>query len=636
MTAFAAHLDQYLGLRRALGHQLADAARLLPRFVAHLDAIGASNITVENALAWATQPEAEPWSSVWVRRMGAVRGFARYMSGIDPANEIPPLGLVSFRRRWRQPFIYSEADVLALMTEVPHLIPTPFRSATFRTMIGLLAATGMRVGEVIALSRADVDWAVGVITVRHTKFDKSRELPVDPTTLEALADYADLRDRLVPSPSSTTFFIAAKGTAIIYTDFSEKFRELVRASGVGAELSESAADPRLPTLVCCPDAHSLVSGGSGCGHAAAEAINLPGAPDARAHVLVSVGRPRAAVPCSKPTREEGSSMSRVAPTLQMFFTDRLTKQRQASPETVRAYRNAMVLLLRFAQERTGIAPSVLEWDHLDVNTVSAFLDHLEADRHNGARSRNARLAAIRSLFRFAALRHPEHAQLIAQVLAVPQKRSDKRQVSFLEPEEVNALLASPDLQRWEGRRDRAMIALDVQTGLRLSELTGLRCADVQLGPGRYVRCSGKGRKERCVPLTAANVEVLRCWLRERKGQPHDPLFPTRGGRRLSDDAVAARLACYKTLAAASCPSLGRKQLTPHVLRHTCAMNLLREGVDIAVIALWLGHADLRSTNAYLHADMSIKERALARTTSPSLRSSRFRPSDKLIAFLEGL
>ena len=240
------------------------------------------------------------------------------------------------------------------------------------------------------------------------------------------------------------------------------------------------------------------------------------------------------------------------------------------------------------------------------------------------------------LFHYAALRHPEHAQLIAQVLAIPQKRFDKGQVSFLEPEEVEALLAAPDLGRWEGRRDHALIALAVQTGLRLAELTGLRRGDVELRTGAHVRCTGKGRKERCVPLTSANVAILHTWCRERGGSWDDPLFPTRTGRRLSDDAVAARLALYKDVAVQRCPSLQEKRLTPHVLRHTCAMTLLRAGVDVAVIALWLGHADLRSTNAYLHADMRIKERALARTTPPTTRVGRFRPPDRLLAFLEGL
>jgi site-specific recombinase XerD len=257
-------------------------------------------------------------------------------------------------------------------------------------------------------------------------------------------------------------------------------------------------------------------------------------------------------------------------------------------------------------------------------------------RDNVARSRNARLAALRSLFRYAALRHPEHAHLIARVLAIPQKRFDKAEIAFLEPHEVHALMAAPDLERWEGRRDRALMALAVQTGLRLSEMTGLNCGDVVLASGAHVRCNGKGHKQRCVPLTAANVGVLRVWLQERKGTIYEPLFPTRTGRRLSDDAVEARISAYKTIAAKACPSLSTKRLTPHVLRHTCAMTLLREGVDVAVIALWLGHADIRSTDPYLHADMTIKERALARVAPAAAKPGRYRPTDRLIAFLDSL
>jgi site-specific recombinase XerD len=329
-------------------------------------------------------------------------------------------------------------------------------------------------------------------------------------------------------------------------------------------------------------------------------------------------------------------MTRIAPTMQLFFTERLAKQRQASPATVTAYRNTFRLLLRFAHERTGTAPSDLDWADLDAGTISAFLDHLETRRHNSPRSRNARLAALRSLFRYAALRHPEHAQLIQQVLAIPQKRYDKAAVSFLEPAEVEALLNAPDLARWEGRRDRALIAVAAQTGLRLSELTGLRCGDAQLASGAHVRCTGKGRKQRAVPLTAATAAIVRVWLQERGGLRDDPLFPTRTGRRLSDDAVEARIAIYKKTAAQRCPSLAAKKLTPHTLRHTAAMALLREGVDVAVIALWLGHADIRSTDAYLHADMTIKERALARLTPPSAKPGRYRPPDTLLAFLENL
>ena len=245
MSRFAQHAGEYLQLRRALGHELADAARLLPRFVAYLDAIDASAVTIEAALAWAQRPDAGPDTSVWARRMTVARGFARYMSGIDLATQVPPLGLVTFRKHWRPPFIYSEADVGAMMAAVPRLIPSPLRAATFQTMIGLLAATGMRVGEVIALGRGDVDWAEGVLVVRNSKFGKSREVPLDPTTVEALACYARFRGQHVPRPQSPAFFVSAKGTPVIYADFGDAFRKLVALSGVGAG---SPVSPRIHDL----------------------------------------------------------------------------------------------------------------------------------------------------------------------------------------------------------------------------------------------------------------------------------------------------------------------------------------------------------------------------------------------------
>jgi site-specific recombinase XerD len=326
----------------------------------------------------------------------------------------------------------------------------------------------------------------------------------------------------------------------------------------------------------------------------------------------------------------------LAPTLQAFFTDRLTRQRQASPHTSAAYRDTWRMLLSFATRHAGKQPSQLDLGDLDAPLIGAFLDHLEHERGNSVRTRNARLAAIHSLFRYAALRHPEHAEMIARVLAIPPKRYDKALVTYLTEPEVNALLAAPDRATWAGRRDHALILLAAQTGLRISELTGLTIGDVHLGTGAHVSCTGKGRKQRITPLTTTTTAVLRAWLTERRGEPSQPLFPTRTGRRLSRDAVERRIAKHTTAAATRCSSLNAKTITAHTLRHTAAMRLLHAGTDTSVIALWLGHEQAETTQIYLHADLALKEKALAKTKPPDARPGRYRPPDKLLAFLEAL
>jgi site-specific recombinase XerD len=326
----------------------------------------------------------------------------------------------------------------------------------------------------------------------------------------------------------------------------------------------------------------------------------------------------------------------LAPTLQAFFTDRLARQRQASGHTIAAYRDTWRMLLAFTARQAGKQPCQLDLADLDAPLIGAFLDYLECERGNSARTRNARLAAIHSLFRYAALRHPEHAETIARVLAIPPKRYDKALVTWLTEPELAALLAAPDRSAWAGRRDHALLLLAAQTGLRISELTGLTISDVHLGTGAHVSCTGKGRKQRITPLTAGTVAVLRTWLAERRGQPGQPLFPSRTGSRLSRDAVERRLAKHTATAAARRPSLHAKTVTAHALRHTAAMRLLHAGTDTSVIALWLGHEQAETTQIYLHADLALKERALARTTPPDAKPGRYRPPDKLLAFLEAL
>ena len=329
-------------------------------------------------------------------------------------------------------------------------------------------------------------------------------------------------------------------------------------------------------------------------------------------------------------------MTGLAPILQAFFTDRLARQRDASPHTIAAYRDTWRMLLAFASTSTGKQPCQLELTDLDAPLVGGFLDHLEHDRGNSPRTRNARLAAIHSLFGYAALRCPEHADTIARVLAIPAKRYDKALVTWLTEPELTALIAAPDRSTWAGRRDHALILLAAQTGLRISELTGLTIGDVHLGTGAHVSCHGKGRKDRITPLTSATITELHGWLAERGGQPAQPLFPNRTGGRLSRDAIEHRLARHTATAAASCPTIRAKKITAHTLRHTAAMRLLHAGTDTSVIALWLGHEQADTTQIYLHADLALKEQALARTTPLHTKPGRYRPPDKLLAFLEAL
>ena len=329
-------------------------------------------------------------------------------------------------------------------------------------------------------------------------------------------------------------------------------------------------------------------------------------------------------------------MSTLAPTLQAFFTDRLARQRHASPHTIAAYRDACKLLLTFACQHTGKPPSHLEIADLDAGLIGAFLDHLEHQRGNSVRTRNARLAAIHSLFRFAALAHPQDAAVIQRVLAIPPKRYDHTLITYLTQPETDALLDAPDQTSWTGRRDHALLALAVHTGLRVSELTALTRADIHLGTGAHVSCLGKGRKQRITPLTAGVTAVLHAWQTERAAAPTDPLFPTRRGTPLSPDAVQQRLTTHARTAAATCPTLAGKTITPHVLRHTAAMRLLSAGVDTTVIALWLGDEQVATTQVYIHADLALKEQALARTTPAGTTPGRYQPPDAIIAFLEAL
>lgn len=331
-----------------------------------------------------------------------------------------------------------------------------------------------------------------------------------------------------------------------------------------------------------------------------------------------------------------STQPSLAPLLERFFTQRLMTQRQVSPHTIASYRDTFRLFFQFAHERIKKAPCALGFSDIDVDLIEAFLVHMENGRGICARSRNVRLSAIRSFFRYAAFYEPRHIARIQQILAIPAKRHDRTVVGFLSRPEVEALLAAPDLRTWNGRRDHALLLVAFQTGMRLSELTSLRRGDIELTTGAHARCLGKGRKERCTPLTSQTVKVLKAWIQEPMRGSSDILFPTVHGQRMSADAVQYLFAKYTTIARQICVPLRKKHVTPHMARHTAAMELLQAGVDLTVIALWLGHESIKTTQIYLDANLALKEAALAKMTSLTGRMGRFRPDDRIIQFLNSL
>lgn len=494
MTDLRQAVDDYLRLRRSLGHQMAEAAYLLPDFVSFMGRPRRTDRDRRRRTGVDEEPRArgghdgQPSTDHRRSRVRPLserdrpgnRGATAGTGALQPAPG-PDLPLLRCRHR-------SDHG------RAKETIPQPLRAATYHTLIGLLAASGLRIGEAIKLDRDDINWTEGVLHIRESKFGKSRLVPLQDSATNALREYDRLRERLMPRPKDPAFFVSLTGKRLIYACVHPVF---------GALVDTAACRPRRPaqTSAARAAAHLRRSNPapvvSNRGQHPGEdpvAVDLYGTPRTGLHLLVLVGGPGTARPGRRPPRrrpESGPPMTLIAPTLQAFFTERLARQRQASPRTIAAYRDALRLLLTFVQQRTGTVPAKLDWSDLNADVISAFLNHLEDERGNSTRTRNVRLTAIRSLFSYAALQHPEHALLIQRVLDIPPKRFDKRTVTFLTSQEVDALLAAPDSKRWEGRRDKVMLALAVQTGLRVSELTSLNCDDITLGDGAAVRCEGK-------------------------------------------------------------------------------------------------------------------------------------------------
>ena len=329
-------------------------------------------------------------------------------------------------------------------------------------------------------------------------------------------------------------------------------------------------------------------------------------------------------------------MNALATSLQTYFTTFAHTQRDLSSNTIGSYRDTWRMLLKYLTTTLAVPTDKLDFDAVTATNITGFLAYLEHERGNSAKTRNVRLTAIRAVLGRALPDHPEHAATITQVLAIPPRRTTRPVIEFLTPDEVEALLAAPDPMTWTGRRDHALLSVTVQTGLRISEICSLTTDDIHLGTGPHVTCTGKGRRQRITPLTRATVSTMTAYLAERVTRPGAALFCGPHGQPLSRDALEHRLAKHLADAAITSPSLTGKHVTMHTLRHTAAMNLLAAGVDVAVIALWLGHADTHSTDAYLHADMTIKQAALDRTRPPDVTPGTYHPEPGILTWLASL
>ena len=582
-STLAGCLDDYLILRRALGCKLIRAERYLRQFLDYLGERELDTLTVEAAADWVSQ--SRHGSAAPGLGMEAVRGFAAFLHAHDPAHEVPPPGLFPRRRVRAVPYLYSPADIAALQAAAGRL-RGPLRAGTYTFLIGLLAVTGLRIGEALALDDDDIDAGEGMLIVRQDKAQSFRLVPLHPTTLAALAGYRRRRDQAFPGRAMPAVLVSRTGDRLTYNAVHKAFTGLVAAAGLGSRTGRCRST--IHGLRHSSRCHAgRLRDGADCAHVAVAVHRMGHSGPPRLLVFRVPGTVALAAQrvMASPRRRRFPGrpvMTLLAPSLQAFFTDRLMRQLQASDHTIRSYRATWRLLLLFAAAQTGKAPSELDFADLSAPLITGFLDHLEHQRGNTVRTRNLRLAAIHSMFACAAPQHPEHADDIARVLAVPGKRFRTTVVTHLGEEEITALLQAPDPGTWTGRRDHALMLAAVTTGLRAGELAGLTRADTHWA----TLLPGMPRQGQERPGDTAALRHRRCpaaWLGENPGGPGSPVFPTRPGTPMSQDASEDCVKRHAAAAAATRPSLTSKNVTPHVLRHSCAVRMLRSGIEIDVI-----------------------------------------------------
>ena len=628
---------------------LAVQERALRAFARHLDRAGHRGpIPLETSLDWASAT-ASPDPCNPARRLGMVRGFLRHLSAIDGETEVPAPGLLGPAGHRTPPHVYSDREIAELLQAATGLAPAGgLRPHCYAVLLGLIACTGLRISEALALTCDDVDLAQGVLTVRAGKRGRTRVVPLHPSALDPLRGYAQDRARRFGPPRRGCGVLPHRPQR---PDRLQRGQPRLSAAAPPAGLDRGRAHPHATRARPAPPhggpPHPVLAR-PGCRRRQQDpgVGDLPRARRGARALLVPVRGARTdehrrpAVRTLRRPRPGRRAMRApqigFAQLVQDFFLRRLVAQRGASARTVEAYRDAFELLLGFAEQRTGKPPSALALADLDAPLVLDFLDHLETERGNSVRTRNARLAAIHSFMRYAALRDPTGLPITARVLAIPAKRFDRPVLGYLSREQIAAILAAPDRTTWSGRRDAVLLATAYNTGARVSELTHLQVRDVLLDRQCAVHLHGKGRKQRAIPLWKNTADELRGWLGQINSAPEAPVFPNRAGAPLTRSGVRDRLDRAVAIAAQRCPSLHGQRVTPHTLRHSTAMHLLQSGTDLAVIALWLGHESPATTHQYLEADLAAKEAVLRRLDDPHQSSPRFHPGDRLLAFLQGL
>ena len=623
-------IETYLALRRATGFAMSSAEYLLKSFAAFAAERGQTHVETQTAIDWAALG---PSVAQRDARLRAVCRFVRHVRVEDVGHELPPANHFGARKRRRTPHIYTADEIGRLVEAALRLRPMGgLRPHTYATLIALLSATGLRISEALKLTIADVT-SDGLL-IRETKFRKTRLVPLHDTAAAGLQRYLARRG---PGSDDDPVFIDKRGRALRYIAVKETFDRLVGKAGIKSRSGTPPSPARSAAHVCgaCAARQPVWPKPVRGAHGGTRDLHGP-----RQHLrdlLVSGGHCR---PHARCRRGRGSvhvrgevSMTPIAPLIETFLRETLARQRGASRHTSDSYASSFQLLFVFAAERLKVKPSALTLEQIDAGLVSAFLEHLEDVRKNAAVTRNVRLAAIKSFFRFLEYRQPAALEQIRRVLAIPFKKTDTRLVPYLLREELQAVLDAPDPATRDGIRDRAMLHVAVCAGLRVSELTGLKIDDIDL-PSMSIRVLGKGRRERTLPLWKPAAAALRAWLAIR-GQVATPeVFVNARGEPLSRWGFAYLLKQHVATAARQQPGLAKKRVSPHVLRHTCAMIVLQATGDIRKVSLWLGHATLTTTEVYTRGDPTEKLDAMEAIVPPHLRRGVFQPTDKLIALLK--